>query len=69
MKVHNKTTNRPKAVQLNIRILTTRDNVSVMIFVLGEANRSSLDAIIYTEEDTNEDPLQDFLDLSLMKDK
>lgn len=69
MKVHNKTTNRLKAVQLNIRTLTTRDNVSVMIFVLGEANRSSLDAIIYTEEDTNEDPLQDFLDLSLMKDK
>lgn len=47
------------------------DNVSVIIFVLGgcEAHESSLDAIIYTEEDTNEDPLLDFLDLSLMKDK
>lgn len=48
-----------------------RHNVSLIIFVLGgcEARGSSLDAIIYIEEDTNDDPLLDFLDLSLMKNK
>ena len=63
---------RPKAVYtVKYRNQLGRDNVSLIIFVLGgcEACGSSLDAIIYTEEDTNEDPLLDFLDLSLMKDK
>lgn len=43
-----------------------------MIFTLGgEGARvpTQFDAIIYTDEDTNEDPLLDFLDLGLMKDK
>lgn len=40
------------------------------MFALGVCESwGSLDAIIYTVEDTNEDPLLDFLDLGLMKDK
>lgn len=53
------------------QVNTRQDNISLIIFVLGgrEACGSSPGAIIYTEEDTNEDPLLDFLDLGLMKDK
>lgn len=47
------------------------DNMSLIMFVLGvcEACGLSLCSVIYTIEDTNEDPLLDFLDLGLMKDK
>lgn len=41
----------------------------IMFILDGAKSYRSVDAIIYTAKDTNEDPLLDFLDLGLMKDK